>query len=71
MLSDAVSAKQAEGAAGEHVQVLDVAQILAKSMVRDEPAYRAALAPAEPSPAIAATPEPAGAGGSPSAPETT
>jgi Fe-S oxidoreductase len=61
MLSDAVQAKKAEGAADEHVEVLDVAQILAKSLVREEPAYRALTAPAEP--AL----EPAG--GSPSAPE--
>ncbi|HVF18649.1 MAG TPA: (Fe-S)-binding protein, partial [Mycobacteriales bacterium] len=34
MLSDAVTAKQQSGEAGQHVQVLDVAQILAKSLVR-------------------------------------
>ena len=81
MLSDAVQAKKAEGHAKEHVEVLDVAQILARSMVREEPAVRALTAPVEPSPEIAA-PEPvtgaaaSGAapgatpsGGSPSAPE--
>jgi Fe-S oxidoreductase len=34
MLSDAVTAKQADGSAKEHVQVLDVAQILQQSMGR-------------------------------------
>ncbi|HEU0130941.1 MAG TPA: (Fe-S)-binding protein [Mycobacteriales bacterium] len=75
MLSDAVSAKKSEGAAPEHVEVLDVAQILARSLVREDPAYRAALAPAEPSPEVGAA-DPAAlagagepAGGSPSAPE--
>jgi Fe-S oxidoreductase len=76
MLSDAVQAKKSEGTAGEHVEVLDVAQILARSMVREDPAYRALTAPAEPSPEVAAADgapplaaagEPAG--GSPSAPE--
>jgi Fe-S oxidoreductase len=77
MLSDAVAAKKSEGSAREHVEVLDVAQILARSLVRDDPAYRAALAPAEPSPEVAAVegsaevPVVAGAesGGTPSAPE--
>jgi hypothetical protein len=45
MLSDAVTAKKADGSAAERVQVLDVAQILQQSMGR----------PA----AIAAEPEPA------------
>ena len=54
--------------------MLDVAQILARSLVRDEPAYRALTAPVEPSPAVEAAEEPALAapeptGGSPSAPE--
>ena len=52
MLGDAVQAKQADGSVGEHVQVLDVAQILARSLVREEPAYRALTAPAEPSPEV-------------------
>jgi hypothetical protein len=73
MLSDAVSAKKAEGTAKESVEVLDVAQILARSMVRAEPAYRALTAPVEVAPEtaeLAAAGEPAGsAGGSPSAPE--
>jgi Fe-S oxidoreductase len=69
MISDAVAAKKADGTAAEHVEVLDVAQVLARSLVRDDPAYRAALAPAEPSPALDAAPEPAGTGGTPSAPE--
>jgi Fe-S oxidoreductase len=80
MLSDAVQAKKSDGTAGEHVEVLDVAQILARSMVRDDPAYRAAIAPVEPSPAVSASggeaaeaPSLAGAGdaagGTPSAPE--
>jgi hypothetical protein len=34
MLSDAVVAKQQTGEAEEHVAVLDVAQLLAKSLVR-------------------------------------
>jgi Fe-S oxidoreductase len=34
MLSDAVTAKKADGSAKEHVQVLDVAQILQQSMAR-------------------------------------
>jgi Fe-S oxidoreductase len=72
MLSDAVSAKKAEGTGKESVEVLDVAQILARSMVRAEPAYRALTAPVEAAPAEAA-PELAAAGeptgGSPSAPE--
>jgi Fe-S oxidoreductase len=85
MLSDAVQAKKSDGTAAEHVEVLDVAQVLARSLARPEPAYRALTAPVEPSPAVAgATPELAGAagaaggagtaggsdgGGSPSAPE--
>jgi Fe-S oxidoreductase len=32
MLSDAVTSKQQEGKAGEHVEVLDVSQILLRSM---------------------------------------
>ena len=38
MLSDAVTAKQQSGEAKEHVQVLDVSQILARSLVAREPA---------------------------------
>ena len=38
MLSDAVTAKQQSGAAKESVQVLDVSQILARSLVAAEPA---------------------------------
>ena len=34
MLSDAVTAKKADGTAADHVQVLDVAQILQQSMRR-------------------------------------
>ena len=34
MLSDAVTAKKADGSAKEHVEVLDVAQILQQSMGR-------------------------------------
>jgi Fe-S oxidoreductase len=59
MLSDAVQAKKADGSAPEHVEVLDVAQILTRSMRRDAPAHRAATAPVEPSPevpAVAGTP---------------
>ncbi len=53
MLSDAVTAKQQSGDAAAHVQVLDVAQILAKSLVRpDDAALRAAAAPVEMSPAV-------------------
>jgi Fe-S oxidoreductase len=81
MLGDAVQAKKAEGSVGEHVQVLDVAQILAQSLLREEPAYRALTAPAEPSPEVgepalagagsdgSATAAPEPTGGSPSAPE--
>ncbi|HVF21028.1 MAG TPA: hypothetical protein VNA14_12425, partial [Mycobacteriales bacterium] len=55
MLSDAVTAKQQSGEAGQHVQVLDVAQILAKSLVRpDDAARRAASAPVEVVPDAAA-----------------
>jgi hypothetical protein len=32
MLSDALTAKQQEGKAGEHVEVLDVSQILLRSL---------------------------------------
>jgi len=61
MLSDAVTAKQQSGDASAHVQVLDVAQILARSLVRpDDAAYRAATAPVEVVPETAAEPaEPA------------
>jgi Fe-S oxidoreductase len=38
MLSDAVNEKKSSGSAKEHVQVLDVAQILQQSMVRPTPA---------------------------------
>ena len=73
MISDAVQAKKAEGHAAEHVEVLDVAQILARSLVREEPAVRALTAPVEPSPEVAAAPlataGDAPSGGSPSAPE--
>ncbi|HVF06493.1 MAG TPA: (Fe-S)-binding protein [Frankiaceae bacterium] len=62
MIGDAVQAKKSEGAVGEHVEVLDVAQILARSLVRDEPAYRALTAPEEPSPAVDAQETPALAG---------
>jgi hypothetical protein len=34
MLSDAVTAKKSDGSAKEHVQVLDVAQILQQSMAK-------------------------------------
>ena len=44
MLSDAVTAKQQSGEAREHVQVLDVSQILARSMVPREPALAGAPA---------------------------
>jgi len=77
MLSDAVQAKKADGTAREHVEVLDVAQILARSLVREEPSYRALTAPVEPSPEVAppaagaarAAAGEAPAGGTPSAPE--
>jgi hypothetical protein len=62
MIGDAVQAKKSEGAVGEHVEVLDVAQILARSLVRDEPAYRALTAPEEPSPAVESQETPALAG---------
>jgi Fe-S oxidoreductase len=52
MLSDAVTQKQAEGDAREHVQVLDVAQILRQSLSAPP------VPPAEPTP----EPEPAPAG---------
>ena len=54
MLSDGVSARQAEGHAKQDVQVLDVAQILAKSLQRPDVAYRALTAPVEPSPTVPA-----------------
>jgi Fe-S oxidoreductase len=44
MLSDAVTAKQQEGSAKEGVQVLDVSQILARSLVAKEPAMAGAPA---------------------------
>ncbi|MEP7054405.1 MAG: (Fe-S)-binding protein [Actinomycetota bacterium] len=46
MLSDAIDAKKASGEAPEHVQVLDVAQILAKSLVKPEIIKPAAIAAA-------------------------
>jgi Fe-S oxidoreductase len=68
MLSDAVQAKKADGTAAEHVEVLDVAQVLARSLVREDPAYRAAIAPVEPSPEVPAV-EAGAPAGTPSAPE--
>jgi len=53
MLSDAVTAKQQSGDAGDHVEVLDVAQILARSLVRPDAAARAAAAPVEVVPDVA------------------
>ncbi len=60
MLSDALTAKQQSGEAKEHVQVLDVSQILARSMAAKVPAMAAAplAEAAAPAPAPAqATPE--------------
>ena len=65
MLSDAVTAKQQSGEAKEHVQVLDVSQILARSLAPREPALVGATAvtedatseapkPVEPTPAATA-----------------
>ena len=47
MLSDAVTAKQQSGEAKEHVQVLDVSQILARSLAPREPALVGATAVTE------------------------
>ncbi|MDQ1743506.1 MAG: hypothetical protein QOE23_1845 [Pseudonocardiales bacterium] len=47
MLSDAVTSKKADGSAAEHVQVLDVAQILQQSMGRPAPAEEPAAVPAD------------------------
>ncbi len=59
MLSDAVNAKQQSGDAGDHVEVLDVAQILARSLVRPDAATRAAAAPVEVAPAVGTSTTPA------------
>ena len=56
MLSDAVTAKQQSGEAREDVQVLDVSQILARSLVAREPALVGAPAIAEDVTAEAARP---------------
>ena len=52
MLSDAVTAKQQSGDARSDVEVLDVAQILARSLVRPDAAHRAATAPVEITPDV-------------------
>jgi hypothetical protein len=51
MLSDAVTAKKAEGGAKEHVQVLDVAQILQQSLAAPPAPPTAETAEPEPAPA--------------------
>lgn len=53
MLGDAVDAKKASGEARQHVEVLDVAQILARSLVKPEVIT-------DPEAAPAAAPAPAG-----------
>ena len=67
MLSDAVTAKQQSGEAKDGVQVLDVSQILARSLVAKEPALVGAPeaeTPVEPVPVVPAAPVGiAGAGG--------
>jgi hypothetical protein len=55
MLSDAVTAKQQSGAARDDVQVLDVSQILARSLVTKQPAM-AGVAVEAPKP-VGPTPE--------------
>ena len=60
MLSDAVTAKQQSGAARDDVQVLDVSQILARSLVGKQPAMAGAVlaeASAEGAKPVGATPE--------------
>ena len=47
MLGDAVDAKKASGEAHQHVEVLDVAQILAKSLVKPEVITEPAVVPGE------------------------
>ena len=54
MLSDAVDAKKASGEAHEHVEVLDVAQILARSLVKPEVIADPAAAPATDAAPVAA-----------------
>jgi Fe-S oxidoreductase len=66
MLDDGLKEKQQSGAAPAHVAVLDVAQLLARSLQQPDAAARAASAPSEPSPPVeTATDELAQAMGSP------
>jgi Fe-S oxidoreductase len=55
MLGDAVDAKKASGEAQQHVEVLDVAQILAKSLVKPEVITEPAVAATAPAADAAAT----------------
>jgi hypothetical protein len=62
MLSDGLQEKKQTGEAAEHVQVLDVAQLLVRSLQRPDAAERAALAPVEAAPETPTDETPAAVG---------